>query len=429
MKREIMEDLLSWKRSEKKQCLLVIGARQTGKTYLIREFGKTYESNMMEINFEFDLEARKIFKGDLQIDQIIRNLTLYKKQSITAGKTLLFFDEIQACPRAIMALKLFSDDGRYDVVGSGSLLGVSLNTIDSFPVGYVKTLTLYPFSFKEFLWANGIQNDIISTLETCFQNKEMVPSFLHDEINKLLLSYTIVGGMPAVVKQYLEDNDFTKVLAMQKQIVSDYRNDMAKYANKTMRERVKDCFDSIPDQLAKDNKKYQYKLISQGGNARFFSNSISWICDAGLAYKTYRLKTTDIPLKAYRDLFAFKLYCIDTGLLLSMYDENMYLDILQGNLGVFKGGIFENLVFNMLHYHHPNVYYYEKNNWEIDFITTLQNEIVPIEVKSGYNTRSKSLQQFIKQEQPQRAIKLSLNNVNCEHEVIECYPLYMTMFL
>ena len=196
-----------------------------------------------------------------------------------------------------------------------------------------------------------------------------------------------------------------------------------------MKEKVKTVYDSLCDQLAMDNKKYQYKGIKPGGNARYFSSSIDWIVDSGLAYKVNRLKTIDTPLKAHRDPSSFKLYLNDTGLLLSMYEENMYLKILQGELGVFKGGVFENLVYILLKNRHHNIYYFEKGQTEIDFITLIDDEITPIEVKSGYNTKSKSLKVYIEKYSPNKAIKLSLNNVNCNDDVIECYPLYMTMFI
>ncbi len=430
MKRQILKDLVIWKKSEDKKALIILGARQVGKTYIVREFAREYYENIIEINFEFDLSAHAIFNGDLNLKDIIMKLSFLKEgMQIKKGETLIFLDEIQACPRAVVALKLFADNSGFDVIASGSMLGVSLNHISSYPVGYVETLILYPFNFIEFLWANNVDDLIIDNIKKCFENKSPVDEFIHKKMNDLFLKYVIVGGMPATVKAFIETIDFSRVIEIQKQIIDDYRSDMAKYASKIIKERVKDCYDSIPDQLAKNNKKFQYKLIQQGGNARHFGNSIAWICDSGIAYKVHRLKTTEIPLKAYRDLNVYKLYLNDTGLLLSMYEESMYNEILNGKLDVFKGGIFENVIFQTLIQNTHNIYYYEKGQTEIDFVITLNNIVVPIEVKSGYNTKSKSLKLFIESNHIKRAIKLSLNNVNCNNDIIECYPLYMTVFI
>lgn len=427
MKREMLEKLKAWKSKQNKKSLLLLGARQTGKTYVVRQFGNECYDNFVEINFEFDLTARTIFDNDLNLDDIIMKLSMHARKPINQ-ETLLFLDEIQVCPRAIVALKLFSQSN-YDVVASGSLLGVSLNHISSFPVGYVDTYTLYPLNFKEFLWSQGIDDRIIDYLHQCYVEKKQVDEFIHSQMNELLLKYVVIGGMPAVINQFNQDKNFEDVIAMQKQIISDYRNDMAKYSTKTMKEKVKTVYDSLCDQLAMENKKFQYKIVKPGGTARYYASSIDWIVDSGLAYKVNKLKTIDIPLKAYRDPQSFKLYLNDTGLLLSMYEENMYLKILSGELGVFKGGVFENLIYILLMNKNKNIYYYEKGQTEIDFITLIDNEITPIEVKSGYNTKSKSLKMYIEKFSPKQAIKLSLNNVNCNDQTIQCYPLYMAMFI
>ena len=427
MKREMLDTLMTWKESSNKKSLLLLGARQVGKTYLVRQFGNECYKNFIEINFEFDLTARTIFDSDLNIDDLIMKLSMHSRKSINKD-TLIFFDEIQVCPRAIVALKLFTQSN-YDVVASGSLLGVSLNSVTSFPVGYVDTYTLYPMNFKEFLWSQGIDDNVINHIHQCYLEKKQVDEFIHKQMNDLLLKYVVVGGMPAVVKQFNKDKDFEAVIKVQKQIISDYRNDMAKYSTKTIKEKVKNVYDSLCDQLAMDNKKFQYKVVKTSGTARYYASSIDWIVDSGIAYKVNKLKTIDVPLKAYRDPQSFKLYLNDTGLLLSMYEENMYLKILSGELGVFKGGVFENLVYILLKNKNNNIYYFEKGNVEIDFITLLNGEITPIEVKSGYNTRSKSFKMYIEKYNPKKAIKLSLNNVNCNNEIIECYPLYMAMFI
>lgn len=427
MKREMLDTLKLWKENKDKKSLLLLGARQVGKTYLVREFGKECYDNFVEINFEFDYTSRTIFQDDLQLDDLIMKLSMHTRKSINEN-TLIFFDEIQVCPRAIVSLKLFAQS-KYDVVASGSLLGVSLNNVSSFPVGYVDTYTLYPLSFKEFLWSQGISDQIIDQVYQCYLEKKPVDEFIHKHMNDLLLKYVVIGGMPAVVNQFNNDKDFEAVIKVQKQIISDYRNDMAKYCTKVIREKVKNVYDSLCDQLAMENKKFQYKVVKSGGTARYYASSIDWIVDSGIAHKVNKLKTIDIPLKAYRDPQSFKLYLNDTGLLLSMYEENVAFKILQGELGVFKGGIFENLVYILLKNNHQNIYYFEKGQMEIDFITLVNEEPTPIEVKSGYNTKSKSLKLYIEKQSPKKAIKLSLNNVNCNDDIIECYPLYMAMFI
>lgn len=253
-------------------------------------------------------------------------LSMHTRKNINKD-TLLFFDEIQVCPKAIVSLKIFSQSS-FNVIASGSLLGVSLNNISSFPVGYVETQILYPLNFKEFLCSQGIQPQIIDYLYQCFIEKKAVDEYIHQQINDLLLKYVVVGGMSAVINQFNQCKDFESVISIQKQIISDYRNDMAKYTSNTMREKVKTVYDSLCDQLAMDNKKFQYKVVKSGGTARYYASSIDWIVNSGLAFKVNKLKTIVIPLKAYRDPQSFKLYLNDTGLLLSMYEENMYLKIL-----------------------------------------------------------------------------------------------------
>jgi len=239
-----------------------------------------------------------------------------------------------------------------------------------------------------------------------------------------------VGGVPEAVKAYIDSSNMYNVLQIQKRILDDYKDDIAKYSTKMMKEKVRECFESIPDQLAKDNKKFQYKIIKQGGTARYYGNSLSWILDSGLGIKVNKLKTFDIPLKAYRDPNAFKFYLNDTGLLLAFYKENLSNEIINGNLGVFKGGIFENVIAQCLTDNDMSIYYYQKSDYlEIDFITYLDNKIVPIEVKSGKNIRAVSIKNIVDKENLDYGIILSMNNLNCSNPKIKYLPLYMIMFL
>lgn len=430
MRREMLHTLLNWKSKPNHKPLIIYGARQVGKTYLIEEFAKENYEYCYSINFEFSEDARNIFAGNLDIKTLLMQLTTYQSIPIIKGKTLLFFDEVQKCPQVLTALKVFALDGRYDVIASGSMLGIIMHEVSSYPVGYVESLHLRPMSFKEFLWAKGYQDELINSFKEYYDKKEPLPPATHEKLNELFLHYIVVGGMPAAVKRYLETSNMQEVNLIQKNILLDYKNDIAKYATKMVREKVRECFESIPEQLAKDNKKFQYKVVKQGGTARYYGSALNWILDAGLGIKVNRLKVFDIPLKAYRDLNAFKFYFNDTGLLLSFYEQNVSYDIINGNLGIFKGGIFENAIGQCLIDNGLPIYYYQKNDTlEIDFITSIQGKIIPIEVKSGKNTKASSIKTIVEKENLDYGIVYSMNNMNCSNSKIKYYPLYMIMFL
>lgn len=431
MKRKLIGELLNWKKNKRVKPLMIYGARQVGKTYLIRQFAKENYEYLYEINFEFDKNAKNLFKGNLTIENLFMQLSSYKTNiPIIEGKTLLFFDEVQTCPDVLTSLKAFAIDGRFDVIASGSMLGIVMGKVSSYPVGYVETLNMKPMNFEEFLWAKGYSEELISSYESYYKEGKMLPEAIHQKLNELFLQFVVVGGMPEVVEIFIKTNDIRLVVEAQKRILNDYYKDLAHYASKDIKERVRECYDSIPDQLAMENKKYQYKIIKSGGNARYYGTSIKWIIDSGLAQQVYRLKTLDKPLRAYRDPKSFKLYFNDTGLLLAMYEENVQFEILNGNAGIFKGGIFENVIAQILLQNNLPIYYYRRDDrLEIDFITLLDNNIVPIEVKSGHSTKSVSLNNIIEKNNIKYGIKLSMNNVNCSNEKIKCYPLYVSMFL
>ena len=431
MKRKLINELLNWKKYKRNKPLIIYGARQVGKTYLVREFAKENYEYLYEINFELDKDAKDLFSGNLNIDNLFMQLSSYKTDiPILEGKTLLFFDEAQTCPNILTSLKAFAMDGRFDVIVSGSMLGISLDNVSSYPVGYVESLNMKPMNFEEFLWAKGYSEDLINYYESFYKEEKMVPEAIHNKLNELFLQYVVVGGMPEVVDIFIKTLDIRQVIEAQKRILSDYYNDLAHYATKDIKEKVRECYEAIPDQLAMDNKKYQFKLIRNGGNARYYNTSIKWITDAGLAQQIFRLKTFDKPLRAYRDSQSFKLYFNDTGLLLAMYEGNAQYEILKGNAGVFKGGIFENIIAQTLLNNNIPLYYYRRDEkLEIDFVTLLNNEIIPIEVKSGHNTKSISFNNIIEKNNIKYGIKLSMNNVNCTQSKIKCFPLYMSIFI
>ncbi len=431
MKRKLINALLNWKANKRNKPLILFGARQVGKTYLIREFAKNNYDYLYEINFELDVNARDLFNGALTIDSLLIQLTSYNtKVPIIEGKTLLFFDEVQVCPNVLTALKSFAIDGRFDVITSGSMLEIAIGNVSSYPVGYVETLKMSPMNFEEFLWALGYGSDLIDQYETYYKEEKMLPEAIHEKLNELFLQYVVVGGMPEVVNIFVKTLDIRLVVEAQKRILNDYYYDLANYASKDIKEKVRECYDSIPNQLAKDNKKYQYKLVKNCGNVRYYNSSIKWIIDSGLAHQIYRLKTFDKPLRAYRDLKSFKLYFNDTGLLLAMYEGNVQYEVLKGNCGIFKGGIFENVIAQILLENNIPLYYYRRDEkLEIDFVTLLNNEIVPIEIKAGHNTKSISFKNIIEKNNINYGIKLSMNNVNCTNPKIKCYPLYMSIFI
>lgn len=431
MKREMYDSLIEWKNRKDKKPLIIFGARQVGKTYLVREFAKNNYDYLYEINFELDREAQKLFSGNLDIKTLLLQLSSYKTDTpIIEGKTLLFFDEAQGCPQVLTSLKSFALDKRFDVICSGSMLGIIMPEVSSYPVGYVETLKLAPLNFKEFLWANNYTDEQILSYKEYFKEKEKVPEGIHMALNKMFLYYIVVGGMPEAVVTYLNTSNIYEVIKVQKQIIEGYQNDIGKYTSKTMREKARECFLSIPDQLAKDNKKFQYKVIKQKGTARDYGSSLSWINDAGITIKANKLKTFSLPLRAYRDPNAFKLYFNDTGLLLALYSENVSFEIINGNLGVFKGGVFENVIAKCLIDNGLDIYYYQKaDRLEVDFVVYIDNKIIPIEVKSGHNTKATSLKNVIEAENLDYGIVLFQNNLNTENDKIKFLPLYMVMFL
>lgn len=431
MKREMYNKLLKWKNNPNKKPLIIYGARQVGKTYLINEFGKDNYDYVYYINFEIDVNSKKIFEGNLDIKTLLFKLSIYNTNiPIIEGKTLIFFDEAQKCPQVLTALKSFAIDNRFDVIVSGSMLGIIMHEVSSFPVGYVEKLHMRPMSFKEFLWANNYSEEMIKSFKEYFDKEIPLPSLIHDKLNEMFLHYIVVGGMPEAVKAYIDTSNLYNVSEVQRRIIDDYKDDIAKYSTKMMKEKVRECFESIPDQLAKDNKKFQYKIIKQGGSARYYGNSLSWILDSGLGIKVNRLKTFDIPLRAYRDPNAFKFYLNDTGLLFAFYKENLSNEIINGNLGIFKDGIFENIIAQGLTDNELDIYYYQKSdNLEIDFVTSLNNKIIAIEVKSGKNTNAVSIKNIIEKEKLDYGIILSMNNLNCSNSKIKFIPLYMTMFI
>lgn len=430
MKRKILNDLMKWKENLHKKPLIIKGARQVGKTYIIREFAQEAYEDLVEINFERDLEFIDLFKKTHNPKDILQYLEVAFMDKNFDRNTLFFMDEIQACSDALTSLKFLAESFPCDIICSGSMLGVAIANSTSFPVGYIETWQMYPLSFMEFIEALGMKENVIQSLSDCLLNNLPVMEALHNKMNDLFKEYMVVGGMPEVVNKYIETKSFKETLLVQRRIVSDYLNDMVKYADGSERIKVRECYQSIPLQLAKENKKFQYKLVKSGGNARYFDASLNWLKDSGLVNLTYRLKTIDKPLEIHKESAVFKVYMADTGLLVSQFDESVIKELLNGNLGVFKGALYENIAAQILSMHEREHYYFEPNtSSEIDFIIYYKGEICPLEIKAGRNTVSKSFTNFVDKYNSSYAFRLSQKNIGTNKENVSYVPLYMLEML
>ncbi|MFH0763954.1 MAG: AAA family ATPase [Candidatus Omnitrophota bacterium] len=426
MKRKITIKLSEWKDSSRRQPLLVYGARQVGKTYVINEFGRNNYENVVYVNFETNLTVAADFSNDISPEHIINCLEIFYKQKIVPGKTLIFFDEIQSCERALTSLKYFCETApEYHIIAAGSLLGVAFNRDKgSFPVGKVDMLHLYPLDLEEFLWAAG-RETLTEEIRGCYANNNSLSTMLHDAALNLYKEYLIVGGMPAVVNEYCKSKRLLDAANVQALIVDTYIADMAKYAAPAETTKIMAAFQSIPAQLAKDNRKFQYKIIQRGGSASIFGASIDWLCAAGLVIKCNKVEHGYMPPAAYQDFSSFKLYMGDVGLLTlksGMSAHNILTAIEDHN--TFIGAIVENYVADQLRVHRNELYYWDSaHTAKIDFIIQDGDKIIPVEVKSSAHTRSRSLSVYKEKYAPAYAIRISAKNFGLENQ-IKSVPLY-----
>lgn len=430
MKRKIVDWLIKWKDNKNRKPLILQGARQVGKTYSVLTFGKEYYKNTVYLNFENNNDLKAIFERDLETERIVKELSIISAQSILKEDTLIFFDEIQACERALTSLKYFNENNNeYHIIAAGSLLGVAVNRQEySFPVGKVDLKTMYPLDFEEFLMALG-EEKIIALIKECFhEDKEFS---LHNKAMDLYKSYLVIGGMPAVIKEYLEQKDFDFVLANQKNINDSYIADMAKYATPQETTKIMAAFNSIPAQLAKENRKFQYKIIKSGARAYDYETPIEWLKASGVILKCYKCNEGKLPLSAYTEFNSFKVYMTDTGLLCSKFGipANIILSDTRA-FNDFKGALTENYVcFALTSNNHTPYYWESKGQAEVDFIIQdKQGNIIPIEVKAADNVRAKSLQQFIKKYNPIYSIRVSSKNFGFENG-IKSVPLYAAFLI
>ena len=405
MKRKLYKALIDWKNDPDRKPLVLEGARQVGKTWLLKEFGQNEYQNLVYVNFHDDPEAQEIFRVDLKVDRIMYLLESITNQKITAGKTLIFMDEIQEAYRGLDSLKYFCENAREQhVVVAGSLLGTTHRKGESYPVGKVNLLTLYPMTFEEFLWAKG-EEKIAEMLARA--DWEML-QILDSKVQELLRQYYYVGGMPEAVLQYTTKGDVNKVRRIHEEILRTYDNDFAKHTGDET-ERIRMVWESIPNQLAKENKKFIYGAVKEGGRARDFEIAIEWLVRAGLVYKIRRCKNPEMPLKFYEDFDAFKLYLLDVGLLGAMSKASPRLMLINnGVFTEFKGAFTENYVLEQLKSMDGlDAYYFSKDNstQEVDFLVQTAERVIPIEVKAEENVKSKSLKQFVTVDHAEKNLK------------------------
>ena len=374
LKRKIETFLAKWKKSEDRKPLVIKGIRQCGKTYIVQKFAKENYESVVYMNFILEPDKKSAFTGNIDVDTIILNLSaLIQGSRFINGKTCIILDEIQECKEARTALKSFHIDGRFDVIATGSLLGVKgydkskkkkeeEEGQDSVPVGYETVIDMYPLDFEEFLWANGISDMVIDSVKSCFENESTVPDGIHKAMMELLYRYVIVGGLPEVVNCFLETKNIELIYKVQRNLIAEYEEDMVKYADDPDKPRIRECFESIPKQLAKENKKFQYSVVKKGGRASQYIGSIQWLEDAGIVRRCYNTQITELPLEGNSIKGSFKVYTTDIGILMAMLDYGTQADILKGNLLGYKGAIFENLMADFLCKSGQKLYYFHKDS-------------------------------------------------------------------
>lgn len=422
-----MNDLLAWKNKKNRKPLLLYGARQVGKTYLVKEFGKENFKNIIYVNFETNNLISNIINENINPEYIIKNLEIAFNQKIEQEETLIFFDEIQKNTRALTALKYFCEEApQYYIIGAGSLLGVHIKKKEfSFPVGKVDFLTIYPMSFDEFLM-NTNNEFLMKQIIENFKSNTPMPNHLHEKAIELYYDYMTIGGMPEVVQEYINSNSIIQSVDYQRAIIESYKSDITKYCEEPgTSNKIIATFDSIPIQLAKDNKKFQYKLIQKGGTSSIFGDSINWLINAGIVNKCIKTKI-GVPLKMYEEIESFKLYMNDVGLLTNASEFPLYLIRNRESANVTMIGMLtENYVASALKYNQVNLNYW-KNDYdsEIDFILQSEKgEIIPLEVKASDHVKSRSLNNYITDYKPKYAIRTSLRNFGLKNN-IKSVPLY-----
>lgn len=438
LKRKALSELEKWKQKDEKKCLIVSGARQVGKTYIVREFGKQFES-FIELNFLEQPEFNRIFSGNLTAETILMGIRLSKPgQAIIEGKTLLFLDEIQECPEAITALKFLAEDSRVVTIASGSALGMVYNRVSSFPVGYVEYLDMKPLDFEEFLWAVGVEEDIIAYVKKHFENLTQVEDVIHDKFMGYFRQYMVLGGMPEVLSVFLTSKDYYVAYEVQKRIYRDYLADIARFANPTEKLKAEKCYRSVPAQLMKDNHKFQYSVVEKKGTTRKFESSVDWLESACMTIMVKNVGFVEYPLQAHEMGDSIRLYFSDIGLFISTFDFSITQAILSNGLDeenniilkTAKGGLYEALIADVLTKNgHNNLHFYrnEAGTAEMEFLVEGKEGVIPIEVKAG-RSRARTLDNLLAKDDIIKGYKLANQNIGVAGKKITI-PLYMAMWL
>ena len=449
LKRKIEDTLTQWKNTPNHKPLVIMGIRQCGKTFIAQHFAEANYKTVVYINFIKQPERISAFVGSKAVDDILLSLSAQiAGVTFTPGKTCFIFDEIQECPEARTSLKFFKEDGRFDVIATGSLLGVQgygdekkkrrrklvLQKdlgINSVPVGSEDIVEMYPLDFEEFLWANSISNEVIEALKKFYHEETPVPAGIHSALKQLLNLYIAIGGLPEAVNAFLSSNNMNEVSKAYQSILKEYRDDMVKYAPDKDKPHIRECFNSIPKQLAKENKKFQYNQVKPGGRSDTYLGSLQWLEDAGIICRCYNTDITGLPMEGNAKDNVFKVYVTDIGLLIEMLGAGTRADILQGNLGGFKGAIYENLMADTLHKKAQSLYYFQKDSGlELDFLVRMDGECVPLEVKAK-SSKSKSAKTVLahpEKYQVKRIIKFGDYNIGREGGLLTL-PTYMQFLL
>ena len=428
MQRFILKKLIEWKESKYRKPLILKGARQVGKTYILKQFGKENYEGVAYFNFDHDEDLYNLFENTKNPKRILEQLAFIYGKAIIPGKTLIIFDEIQECPNALNSLKYFYEEANeYHIACAGSLLGIRLSHT-SFPVGKVDFLNMYPMTFSEFLIADNAQNlvDYMNSLEKI----EKIPDIFFNQLEEKLKAYFIIGGMPEAVSAWVNEKDMELVNKIQDNILSAYESDFSKHTQDSEANKISLIWNSVPSQLAKENKKFLYQVVKEGARAREYENALNWLNDANLIYKIYNVTKADFPLKAYNDLSAFKIYMNDVGLLRKMSNLDSKI-VVEGDklFEEFKGAFTENYVLNMLTSTLnlvPNYYTFDRN--EIDFIIQYKNNIVPIEVKANKSTNNTSLTKYNEKFNNELSVRFSMNNLSKDGKILNI-PLFLIEYV
>lgn len=428
MERQIMNKLIEWKKSKYRKPLILKGARQVGKTYILKEFGRKNYDGVAYFNFDHDEDLFNLFKNTKDPKRIMEQLAFIYGKAILPEKTLIIFDEIQECPNALNSLKYFQEEANeYHIACAGSLLGIRLSHT-SFPVGKVDFLNMYPMSFTEFLKADNVGN-LVEYMES-INEVQNIPDIFKNQLEEKLKAYFIIGGMPEAIYSWVNEKDMEQVNKIQDNILKAYESDFSKHTQNSEANKISLIWNSIPSQLAKENKKFLYQVIKNGARAREYEDALNWLNDANLIYKIYNVKKADFPLKAYNDLSCFKIYMNDVGLLRKMANLDSRI-VIEGNklFEEFKGALTENYVLNMLNIVYdnvPNYFNFDRN--EIDFMIQNKNKIIPIEVKSGKSVNNTSLTKYNEKFANEKSIRFSLNNFKYDGKILNI-PLYFIEFM